>query len=278
MLPSIATIDPQVVHFVVALSLVALLLRLVAFFGPRLRWASYAATLLFVLAAGAAIVAVRSGLDAHGPVERIPGARDAVEEHEDAGELARNVLIGVALLELIALPLAGAKQRWVHVASAIVGVAGAYTVYRAGDLGGDLVYEYAGGVGTRSGQPDHVQNLLVAGLYNMSRVDRARGDSSQAATLVQELERIRPNDPSVHFLRVESMIRDQHDPRAALARLDSIERSGKLDPRMKSQLVYLRADAYALAGQKDSARAVLTALQHEQPQNTRIRAKLDSLR
>jgi len=101
---------------------------------------------------------------------------------------------------------------------------------------------------------------------------------AQAALLVQELERVRPTDPSVRFLRVESMIRDQHDPRAALARLDSIERTGQLDPRMKSQLVYLRADAYAMAGQVDSARAVVTALQREQPQNTRIRAKLDSLR
>jgi hypothetical protein len=30
-------------------------------------------------------------LNAHGPVERIPGARQAVGDHEEAGEWARNV-------------------------------------------------------------------------------------------------------------------------------------------------------------------------------------------
>jgi len=40
----------------------------------------------------------------------------------------------------------------------------------------------------------------------------------------------------------------------------------------------LRADALAAVGQRDSARAVLTAVAPDYPTSTRLKAKLDSLR
>lgn len=277
-MPNLATLHPQVVHFVVALLLVGVLLRLLSFFGRRVAWANPAAAALLILGTGASVVAVRSGLDAHGPVERIPGAREAVEAHEEAGERVRNIFLAVAALELIGLAIRDAnKRRWVYGASAIVGIVGSYTLVRAGDLGGDLVYEYAGGVGTRSGKPQDVRNLLTASLYNMSRLERKEGNAQDAAALVQELERRSPGDVSVQMLRVESMLQDQRDPRAALARLDSVERAATTSPRLAGQIAFFRADAYAMAGLKDSARTVLTALQQAQPQNTRVKAKLDSL-
>lgn len=278
-MPNLATLHPQVVHFVVALLLVGVLLRLLSFFGRRVSWANPAAATLLILGTGASVVAVRSGLDAHGPVERIPGARDAVEAHEEAGERVRNIFLAVAALELIGLAIRDAnRRRWIYGASALVGIVGSYTLVRAGDLGGDLVYEYAGGVGTRSGKPQDVRNLLTASLYNMSRLERKEGNAQGAAALVQELERRNPGDVSVQMLRVESMLQDQRDPRAALARLDSVERAATASPRLVGQIAFFRADAYVMAGLKDSARTVLTALQQAQPQNTRVKAKLDSLR
>lgn len=278
-MPNLATLHPQVVHFVVALLLVGVLLRLLSFFGRRVSWANPAAATLLILGTGASVVAVRSGLDAHGPVERIPGARDAVEAHEEAGERVRNIFLAVAALELIGLAIRDAnRRRWIYGASALVGIVGSYMLVRAGDLGGDLVYEYAGGVGTRSGKPQDVRNLLTASLYNMSRLERKEGNAQGAAALVQELERRNPGDVSVQMLRVESMLQDQRDPRAALARLDSVERAATASPRLAGQIAFFRADAYVMAGLKDSARTVLTALQQAQPQNTRVKAKLDSLR
>lgn len=278
-MPNLATLHPQVVHFVVALLLVGVLLRLLSFFGRRVSWANPAAAALLILGTGASVVAVRSGLDAHGPVERIPGAREAVEAHEEAGERVRNIFLAVAALELIGLAIRDAnRRRWIYGASALVGIVGSYMLVRAGDLGGDLVYEYAGGVGTRSGKPQDVRNLLTASLYNMSRLERKEGNAQGAAALVQELERRNPADASVQMLRVESMLQDQRDPRAALARLDSVERAATASPRLAGQIAFFRADAYVMAGLKDSARTVLTAFQQAQPQNTRVKAKLDSLR
>ncbi len=60
---------------------------------------------LLLLGTGAAVIAVQSGGDAHGPVERVPGARDMVEEHEEWGERTRNVFFLVVALELLALIL-----------------------------------------------------------------------------------------------------------------------------------------------------------------------------
>ena len=54
----------------------------------------------------ASAAAVRSGLDAHGPVERIPGARELVQEHEHQGQTTRNIFIAVAGIELLALAFA----------------------------------------------------------------------------------------------------------------------------------------------------------------------------
>src|SRR5678815_3514851 len=141
----------------------------------RLKWTGPAATTLLVIGGVAAYVAAKSGTAAHGPVERIPGARQAVEEHEEWGERTRNVFVGVAALELIALALSGGAARTVRAVSALAGIAGVYVLYETAEHGGELVYAYAGGVGIRSGKPEDVGRLLVAGLYNESQIARKAG-------------------------------------------------------------------------------------------------------
>ena len=76
-MPSLAALHPQVVHFVVALIIVGVLFRVLSI-GIRAPWLSPAALALISLGTVASVVAVRSGADAHGPVERVPGARPAV--------------------------------------------------------------------------------------------------------------------------------------------------------------------------------------------------------
>ncbi len=97
-MPNLAAFHPQVVHFVIALAFVGVILRLVSF-TPWFAFANAAARTLLVVSAAAALVAVQSGDQAHGPVERIPGARDVVVEHEEVGEWARTALLVVAGLD-----------------------------------------------------------------------------------------------------------------------------------------------------------------------------------
>src|SRR3989449_1385422 len=151
---------------------------------------------------------------------RVPGARAAVMEHEEWGERTRNIFLVVAALEIAAL--IPAVQRWrkgVRIASAVVGLAGAFSPYEAGEHGGDLVYAYAGGVGIHSGNPDDVDRLLVAGLYHQAMLDRKAGRTAEAAELISQLAQRHPEDTSARLLGIESVIVEQKNGKAALAAL-----------------------------------------------------------
>src|SRR5216110_3696265 len=142
---SLAALHPAIVHFAIALLFAGVLFRWVSVTGRAAFTAPAAAVLLFAGTLGA-VLAVRSGTDAHGPVERVPGARAAVGEHEEWGERTRNIFLVVAALEIAALvPAVSRWRRWVLAGSALVGVGRAVSLYEAADLGGDIVYNYAGG-------------------------------------------------------------------------------------------------------------------------------------
>jgi len=222
------------------------------------------------------MLAVHSGTDAHGPVERVPGARAAVQEHEDAGHWARNVFLVIAVLEISALIFTRRSARvtkGLTLASALVGVAGMAAIYKAGERGGDLVYSYAGGVGIRSGDTTDVSRLLIAGLYQAAQAARARHDSAAAAEFFGELARRFPDDTTVRFLSVESLLRDRNDPKGALAALGKISVAAD-DQRMRTRYGFLKADAFLAAGRADSARATLEQLARDFPENPRIRDRL----
>ncbi len=265
-MPSFGSLHPIIVHFVVALGILGVIFRLGANLNP-FAWANPAARVLLISAAVAALLAAQSGDAAHGPAERIPGARSAVQEHEEAGEWARNMFLVVGLLEVAGLALRSRERlaRGCAIASSIGGIAAGFAVYRAGDLGGELVYSYAGGVGTRTGDTTDVRRLLVAGLYHQARSAREAGRGDESARLIEELARQAPNDPAARLLAAESMLKDRHDPAAALAALAAIPAPPE-DRFLVIRKGILAGDAWVAAGQKDSARAILTGLARQFPQ------------
>jgi uncharacterized membrane protein len=265
-----------VVHFVIALGLVGVLLRLLSLVA-RAAWLSPAAASLIILSAGASVVAAKSGTDAHENAERIPGVRVAVQTHEEWGERTRNVLLGLAGLEILALLLASRPAgRPLRFVAAAGGLAAAFCIWKVGDLGGDIVYEYAGGVGTRSGDPADIDRLLVAGLFYAARLDRDSGRAEDAARLVDELARREPEDTAIRFLAIESKLRDRKDPAGALADLAQFQLPP--DSRLATRHGLLTAQALVASGQVDSARVVLSGLQQRFPQNQAIKSALDKLR
>ncbi len=282
-MPDIGSLHPQIVHFVVALLYVGVIARIVSLVPPlakRFAFAGPMAALLILIGTGAAVAAVKSGTDAHDKAESIPGVRAAVVAHEDSGHDTRNVFLVVAVLEIGALALASrraAVAKGLLVASALGGAIGLYFVAEAGDLGGDLVYEYAGGVGVRSGDTTDVRHLLVAGLYNNLRLDRQNHDKEAAARMADELVRRMPNDTSVRLLAVESMIRDKNDARGALAALAQVS-ADTSNRRVLFRKGMLTSDAYVAAGVPDSARIVLEALKARYPSSAqRVQQAIDKL-
>ena len=274
---SLAALHPQVVHFVIALLFVGVLLRCVSLTG-RVPFTGPAAAVLLLVGTGAAVLAVQSGTAAHGPVERVPGARAAVTQHEEWGERTRNIFLVVAALEIAALvPAVSRWRKGALAASALVGLGGAVSLYEAADLGGDLVYAYAGGVGIRSGDPADVGRLLAAGLYHEAMLERKAGKPADAAQLIGQLAQRYPDDTSVRLLVVESLLVDKHDAKGALAALQWFPAAP--DSRfLRFRVGLLRADALAATGMPDSARLVLQGMSVEFSNNGAIRDRLAKLR
>lgn len=276
-MPDIGVFHPQIVHFVIALLFVGVILRVVSLTG-KFKFSGNAALVLLLVGTAAAVAAVKSGTDAHGPAERVPGARPAVVEHEEWGERARNIFLVVVAAELLALALPQPRYRQIAlIASAVVGAGGLFAVYEAGEHGGELVYSYAGGVGVRSGEPEDLDRLLIAGLYHNAVRDRADGHSEDAGRLIAEMARQSPNDASIQFLAIESMLVDRHDPVATRAALETFQ-IPQGDRGLQLRVGILRADAIYAAGQGDSARALLNDLLVEFPGNRRVEAKLEEMR
>ncbi len=279
-MPTLAQLHPQVVHFAVALLLLGVLFRVISLTG-KLKFTDHAAATLLILGTIAALVSVKSGDAAHSPVERIPGARPAVIEHEAAAETTENVFALVALLEIIALGMAAStktagKVRWAHAASAVVGIWGATTLYRTAELGGEIVYKHAGGPGIRSGAPEDVERLLLAGLYAQSQADRKAGKKAEAARLIEEMALRFSADTNVRFLKVESLLKDREDAAGAMAALDAITLNAD-DARNGARRANLRTDIFMAMGLPDSAKATLDAAIAAFPQNVRLKARRDSL-
>jgi len=145
---------------------------------------------------------------------------------------------------------------------------------QTGKLGGDLVYAYAGGVGIRSGHPQDVGRLLLAGLYQQAQLDERAGRSEDAAALSEAAVRRFPTNVAVQVLAAESLLQERHDPQAALTLLRQ-----SVVPKDERQLRFrhgwLTADALDALGQTDLALVTLHALQAEFPDSERVRKRLE---
>jgi uncharacterized membrane protein len=269
-------LHPQVIHFAIALTIVGVALRLVSLAG-RPAWVNPAAAAMLLLGVISIGAAVLTGDAAHGPIEQMPGLRGPVTEHEEWGNRTGYVFIVVAVIELAALALYRTTLvRKLQIASALVGVIGLGFLYEAGEHGGEIVYEYAGGVGTRSGNPEDVQRLHLAAIYQQAMAARKAGRRDQAAAYLAEAAQRFPGNVDVQLLVAESELTDKKDPQGALERLRRVTPpSDNRFQRMRHGM--LLADALDASGQRAAAIATLQQLQSAFPNFTRINQRLQQL-
>jgi uncharacterized membrane protein len=271
-MPDIGVFHPQIVHFVVALLIVGVVARVLSLLPlPKaLGFLSPMAAALILLGTVAAAAAFHSGMGAHGPAERVPGARQAVVEHEEWGERTRNAFLWIGGIELVALAFASRKRvrKALHVIAALGGIAGLWVLYETAEHGGEVVYAYAGGVGTRSGEPADLRRLLVAGLYHNLQAARREDRREDAARLTDELLRQMPEDPDARLLGIESKLRDRDDARGALADLAALPPGD--DTRLESRRTTLIVESHRALGAMDSATAAIADLQRRFPNDRRV--------
>jgi uncharacterized membrane protein len=301
-MPDIGAYHPQIVHFVVASLFIGLPVHLLGFL-KKPRFFKPMATVLLIVGTVAAFAAVRSGVDAHGPAERIPDTRDLVVHHEELGERTRTLFAVALLLELAGVALAwkagGAGASVLSVESgekgaagastirfagtalrgvvAVVWVVGAFTLFETATHGGELVYQYAGGVGFRTDDTEgDVGRLLRAGLYHQSRLDREAGRADDAARLVRELSVRFPESLEVRLLAVESLLQDRNDGQGALELLAEIEVPSD-NPRMSLRKQLHAFDAYLLLNMPEQAAEALASVPEQYRESRTVVERRDRL-
>ena len=206
----------------------------------------------------------------------MPGARPAVEAHETWGERARNVFLLLLAAEAVAAALASRQRpqaRNAAIAAAAVGLVAVVVLYRAADLGGQLVYGYGGGVGIRSGDPQDVNRVFIAGAHHQAAQDRASGRPLDAAALSDLVAARFPDDLEVQLGRIESTLVDRGDPQTALNRLSGLS-VPQADARSRIRAGLLRARTLLAMNDRSAARQVLETLRTEFPANQRIQEQL----
>jgi uncharacterized membrane protein len=150
-LPNWDNLHPLIIHFPIALLLVAPVLVILSM-GVRkyARPFAYAALLLMVLGTGALFVAVSTG-EAAGELAEGNGAVEQVlERHEDLAELTQTIfsIITIAYALVVLAPLVAKKAQatlpWTAVNGAILVfyLAGAVFLANTGHEGGRLVHEF----------------------------------------------------------------------------------------------------------------------------------------
>lgn len=273
MIPNLAALHPQIVHFTIVLAIVGAAFRVISLLGKP-AFASPAATTLLLLAAVSSVASTRSGTAAHGPVERVPGARAAVQEHEEWGDRTQAGLLALGVIELVGLAMRKSKYATtVNGIAAIGALICVGLVYETGEHGGKLVYSYAGGIGIRTGDEKDIQQLLLTGYYQQAMADRKAGRSDSAAQLINDAAKRFGSDPEIKLVAAESILLDQKNPKGALDALAAFEPP----PQLAARKATLQADAFEATGQKDAAIAVLQAVVSQRP-NPRIQARIDKLK
>lgn len=151
-LTALPNLHPAVVHFPIALLIVAVVTDLAALVLRRRAWIERTAVTLVVMGAAGAWVAVLTGTRAADSIVGIPPEIEPlVGAHHDWADRTAWLFTFVALARLAALLAAGRRGSSVlRVASLVLGVVGLGLLVETADRGGALVYVHGLAVTTRA--------------------------------------------------------------------------------------------------------------------------------
>ena len=158
----------------------------------------------------------------------------------------------------------------------MLGLVGLFFVFETGEHGGQVVYSHAGGVGMRSGDPQDVERLLLAGIYQQSILDRSAGRPEDAARLVEMAAARWPGDLEVQLLLAQSQLEDRQDAALSTATLSRLQIPKDARP-LRLRHGVLLVDALSASGQSDAALAALQSLKAQFPESGLVRERLRRL-
>ncbi len=145
---------PLIVHFPISLLLVGIVVHLVSFSGDKIRWASSAATFLYVLAGISAIAAFFSGKFGAEELSVAPELSSYVSSHADAGKLTAILIAILAVARLVQSKVSNDNaRRWGNFAVLAFALFSAFQLWRTAERGAELVYRHGIGIAANTSPP-----------------------------------------------------------------------------------------------------------------------------
>ncbi len=137
-------LHPMVVHFPIALLMVAFAVDVIALFFRKISFLPRMVTILYVLGALGTVGAVISGEEATETVEVVGQASSILADHEDVGEIVMYFFLVYAALRVALWWFSFRIVFWIPLT--VIGAIGLIPLYQASSFGGRLVYEKGVGV------------------------------------------------------------------------------------------------------------------------------------
>jgi len=140
-------IHPILVHFPIAIILLAVLMDLLSFFLPDKWWDALKTTILYAIGTVSALAAYYTGTLAADSVFLPSGAQSVLNEHADWA-LWTVWFFGIyAVLRILLHWYQKVDQRTVRIGLFLIALPGVFFLYETGDHGAEMVFGYGAGTG-----------------------------------------------------------------------------------------------------------------------------------
>lgn len=255
-----AELHPFLAHFSVALLPAGILVPIIYRFAHQ-EWLLKASFSLFVLSSVALLLSYFSGGAVEELVEKIPGVKGAIEEHEQWGTIAKWSVFSLTVLTFLYMQFKDSLLRFNQDASyyvvLVVGLWASVAVILTGRLGGDLVYDYAVAGAVRKPSAESIQRQMNAYFYTKLEYLKEKNDIPAIYSLFREIEVQLPDNTDFRIMQAEFLFQQLNNPTEALNIIKQVKELLK-DPQSRQYHDALVAEykAYVALADQDGQTAV----------------------
>lgn len=243
---------PFIAHFSIGL-LPAGVLIFAIYYWSKHEWFLYTALTMFVIATVAGFISTYSGDIAHEVVERIPGVRNAIHEHEDWADIVKWSNIILTVLAFVYVQFKDKEwlrynQDFAHWLVVVVGLWAVIAVVQTGRKGGDLVYDYMVAGGARGNSEESINRQANAYYYNklqfLKTAKNGQADIPKIISMFREIEANYPENLDYKIMYARFLFQELNSAQEAIDKVN--ETIAKITD-LKSPVHYNALDTKYLA-------------------------------